>query len=182
MQEFCTRPSRLFSGEPGALFTPDSGRFTVSDILTAPLSSPFQFQLNSNQAPDGFIWHVTKCNVSIYSPGGIANFETGPNAGRLFLNPNNNVGSNFTTNGAVSGIVPQNVGVEIRKISSDQVNGPFPQGWYTYKFDAPFDIPPKWFLSFVILDSNGGPNLLTTGSVISIDTVRQQIPRDFYKN
>jgi hypothetical protein len=181
--EFCNRPSRLLSGEPGALFTPDSGRFQVSQTLTQALSSPFQYQLNSQQVPDTVFWHITKCNVVFFSGfNGLSNLETQENAIRLFLNTNQNVGSKFTNNGAPSGIVQQNVGLELKKITAEQVNGPFPQAEYTLEFEAPFDIPPKWFLSLAILDLGSGPNLLRAGDSITIDTVRQIIPADFYKN
>ena len=51
MNSFCTRPSRLFSGEPDALFSQDAGRFTTGVILDSDLSSPFNFQLDTQQCP-----------------------------------------------------------------------------------------------------------------------------------
>lgn len=180
--EFCTRKSRLMSGEPGALFTPDADRYQVSQILQQPLSTPFEFQMDSQQVPDTVFWHITRCNVFIFSQNSLSNFETQPNALRLFLSPNNNVGAKFTTNGAPSGIVQQNVGLELRKVETDQINGPFPQGMYTFEFEAPFDIPPRWIISVAILDLGSGPNFLRAGDIITIDMLREIVPVDFYKN
>lgn len=175
---FCQRPTRLFSGEPDALFAQDADRFTTGVVLAAALSSPFHFQMDTQQCPYTVQWHLNKLRVIFYSTQGLSNIESGKNAVRLFLCPNSMVGAQFTTT-QIDGINPQNVGVEIAKTQTDQVDD-FPQGLLTFFWGAnTVDVPPGWFLRLCILDGGGGPNFLRAGDTIRIDCLRNIVPVKF---
>lgn len=159
--DFNTRTSRLFSGDPSALFAPDAAYYSVG-VVSGALTSPFQFQLDTDQCPYTQFWHIPKLNVMIFSPNDLITGLVG-NQMRLYLMPNNLVGSQVvaTPGSNIAGINPNNLGVELTPIQGNLINSAAPPngGMQTYEVELPIDVPPGWFLRFVILDNGAGPIL-----------------------
>jgi hypothetical protein len=186
-QRFCLPASRLFSGDPSSLLAKDSSYYAVGTVLQAALSTPFVFQLDTDQCPYSVFWHISLCSIMLAVSGNqLLNLTVPATAQiRLWLMPNNLVGSLASpqNTGGVSGFNPNNVGIELPKVETDLMNtvGPPQGGLVSLMVQNPFDIPPGWFLRLVILDNNGGIGVVPVGTVITLRMLRAIIPIDFTK-
>lgn len=171
-RKFCSITSRLFSGDPSALFAPLSAFFSVGAI--ADLTSPFNFQFDTNQVPDSVFWHMTKISITFFNP--TSNIAPNLDLLKLMLMPTNLVGSQAQADGGGT-ININNSGLEIFRTGSDLVNG-VSSGWQSVFFDNPVDIPPKWFLRVAIYDDGSGL-VLPAGTSVLLRAVQQIVPKDF---
>jgi len=181
-QRYCSRASRLFSGDPSALFAQDSQFLNVAATLDAGLSSPFQFVLDTPQVPNTQFWHLPKVAVLIYTPApnSISNFT--PNQQALFLCPGSMVGSvPQDDSGEVNGVNISNLGVQIQQTEFNLMNDTNGThgGLLEILFDGPVEVPPLWFLRFCIFDIESGPNNLYAQSQISLRAQQQIIQLGF---
>ena len=179
MRDFCTRPSRLFSGNPSALFGPDAQYQSVAGPVTPALSTPFQYQFDTNQVPDSEFWHIDKIALSLFNPTtNFTSLET--NTILLMLMPNNLVGSTTQDDsGDVSGVNPNNLGLLIPQSVTDLINGSGAGGFQEIFYDGlPIEVPPRWFLRVAILDDGSGLQI-PAGTQITLRFMQQKIPVNF---
>ena len=176
-KKFCTRPSRLFSGNPSALFGPDAQYQSVAGPVTPTLSTPFQYQFDTNQVPDSEFWHIDKIALSIFNP--TTNIAPNTDLILLMLMPNNLVGSTTQDDsGDVSGVNPNNLGLLIPQSVTDLING-VTGGFQEIFYDGlPIELPPRWFMRVAILDDGSGLQL-PAGTQVTLRFMQQKIPVDF---
>lgn len=183
-QRFCTRPSRLFSGDPSALFAQDSQYFSVSEILQASLSTPFNFQLDTPQVPSSQFWHLPAgVSVTIFTPSPNSVNNLSGNQWALWLCPGSMVGSIFQdpTSGEVNGINFDNVGIQIKQEFANLMNDTNGThgGVQEIVFKGPIEVPPLWFLRFTIADIEAGANNVWIGTKITLRAQQQIVNLGF---
>jgi hypothetical protein len=181
-QRFCSRPSRLFSGDPSALFAIDSQFLKVSAILEAGLSSPFAFVLDTPQVPNSQFWHIPKISISIFtpSPNNIVNLTGNQTA--LWLCPPSMVGSSVQDDsGTVGGVNLNNVGIQLFKQQNNLLNNSVGTsgGISEDIYEGPIEVPPLWFLRYTIFDDESGPDVLFPGTIIDMRMMQQVIDVKF---
>jgi hypothetical protein len=184
MDSFCTRPSRLFSGDPSALFAQDSQFLNVSET-TGGLSTPFSFNLDTPQVPNTQFWHLPKVCVTLFTPSPNSVNNLSGNQVALWLCPSGMVGSPVQDDsGEVNGVNLNNVGILIRLTASNLMNDTngTEGGLQQFFYEGPIEVPPLWFLRFVIYDIGAGTNNVWPGSIISIRAQQQIIQLGFEKS
>ena len=177
MDKFCSRPSRLFSGEVAALFGQDAQQYSYSTILDAALSSPFSFFMDSEIAQYSQFWNITRLQLQIFAKANGLNNWILSHVDRFYLCPNSMVGSAPSgADGAVSGLLPQNFGVPLEKLTRQQQENTLA---FLVADPSPIIVPPGWFLRYQMFDNGGGPNFLPAGTKITVTMLRQIIPANF---
>lgn len=177
-KQFCSRPSRLFGGDPAALFAQDTVLLKAETTITA-LSSPFQFDLSfAPQGSNSFLL-VSKFALEIFSlsQGGVNNIVN--NAQRFQLLPPSAAGQPSTL--SPGGPFDPNIyGVSLQKLGAGVVNSlANPWGYFRQKIKTPFYVPPAWLLRMTILDLNLGPNYLQPGMIVRLVALAAAIPSNF---
>jgi hypothetical protein len=183
---FCTRPSRLFAGDPTALFAPDTQFRNWGQSLPNGLSSPFAFQIDTEPVPDSQFWSIAQISFMFFcATSNLSNF-TSVAQPQLFLCPNNLVGSRAQdpNAGHLSGINPTNLGVALASSgafgflndTNPNDGGLFQNSWAAF---TPIVVPPKWFLRLVFFDNGGGALVLPPGTTATLRAAVQVIPINF---
>jgi hypothetical protein len=177
MEKFNTRSSRLFSGDPSALFAADAKRYTVGTTIQNALSTPFNFQLDTDQCPQTVFWLMQNWVLQLFN--GAANLTTGlpqDSAVRILLMSNEMVGSTTQqTPGTLAGINPQNYGIDFPIDYYDTFNqsgggaGVVRITSTAFKY---FIVPPGFFVRTLILDNGFGPNQVPAGTTIQMQFLR----------
>jgi hypothetical protein len=175
-QRYCTPPSRIFGGDPSALLAQLTTFYSIGQVVT--LTTPYNFQMDTDQCPFTQFWHMSRFSFNIYSPtsaiGALA-----ANQVRAFLMPNNLVGSLSSIGAGIGGFQQKNVGVELQKLISDISNDTVTTtGIQTFVFAAPIEVPPGWFIRLLILDNESGAQL-TAGTQLAMQFARAQVPINF---
>jgi hypothetical protein len=185
MDSFCTRPSRLFSGDPSALFAQDSQFLNVATTIAAGLSTPFSFNLDTPQVPNSQFWHLPKVSVVIFTPSPNDIDNLSDNQMSLWLCPGSMQGSSVQDDsGTINGVNLNNVGIQINATLFNLLNDTtgIKGGIQEVVFEGPIEIPPLWFLRFCIYDDGSGLNVLRAGSTVSIRAQQQIIQLGFEKS
>lgn len=177
MQEFCTRPSRLFSGEPDALFAQDSGLYSFSTIVENDISSPFTFDLEGDSVPSTVQWRGSRIQLAFFNPTqGLSGIEGDNHGVRLYLSPPASTGVPPFTPPLVFN--NNAVGLELQKQNSIEIDE-FPAGFFVMFFRGFIDIPPQWNIKIVIQDGNAGVNFIRAGTKITFSMLRAIVPVKF---
>jgi hypothetical protein len=177
-RNFCSRPSRLFAGDPSALFAQDSQAGNFPGPIADGLISPFEYQFESNPVADSQQWHCVKPCLILYSPN--ASLAANLNAIRVFICPNNLVGVTIEPEGSIAQLAINSLGLELVPTGSDLSNDSLGGAGYQTIFYEDFDLPPRWFIRVAILDdgSNATP-FVPDGTSIFLRFQQQVIPIKF---
>ena len=177
MNNFCTRPSRLFSGEPDALFAQDSALYSFSTTIENNLSSPFNFDLEGDSVPSTVQWRGSKMQLTFFNPiNGLSGIESDNHGVRIYLCPPQSAGVLPFTPPLVFN--NNAVGLELQKQKSVQIDE-FPAGFFKMFFVGKIDVPPQWNIKIVIQDGNAGVNFLRAGTIVTFSMLRAIVPIDF---
>ncbi len=177
MKNFCTRPSRLFSGQPDVLFTQDSGLYSFSETVQNDLSSPFTFDFESEQVPSTVQWHGSRMQLTFFNPTqGLSGIESDNHGVRLYLSPPVAAGTPPFTPPQVFN--NNAVGLELLKSVKLQIDE-FPAGFFKMFFKGKIEIPPQWNLKIVIQDGHAGVNFIRAGTIVTFSMFRAIVPVDF---
>lgn len=177
-QKFCTRPSRLFSGDPSALFAQDSQAGNFAGPVISGLVSPFQYQFETNPAADTQQWHCVKPCLLLYCP--TASLAPNLDAIRLFICPNAFQGVIIEPDGLIANLAINQLGLELVPIGSDLSNASGGVAGYQSIFYEDFDLPPRWFIRVVIFDDgSNATSFVPDGTLIFLRFQQQVIPINF---
>lgn len=176
--ELCTRPSRLFSGDPSALFAQDSQSGNFPGPIIEGLTSPFEYQYETTPAADSQQWHCIRPCLLLYTAAGT--LAPNLNAIRVSICPNALQGKQIEPEGLISQLDVNSIGLELEQVAADLVNDISSNGGYQTIFFDDFDLPPRWFIRVLILDdgSNATP-FVPNGTQIFFRFQQQVIPITF---
>lgn len=181
MEKFCNRPSRLFSGDPSALFAMDKEFYTAPGSFISEAAITDGFVIDTDQVPSTQFWHVAEWCLSILDPENVAPPNFADFGFLAMLMPPQMRGSILQNGPRVSDVNLGATGIVLpAEIAVDVNQGGSNQGTFVQFFGLePLEIPPNWFMRVAYIFQNNNPTAFPAGTQFLLRLGLSRIPTDF---